>query len=275
MKDGVRAGIVAAFLVCASAGVTRAEVLLGLVEPNREVQLSLPVAGRLARIHFREGDRVDKGALLVELDSRMEALEVERRELIYRDTSEVDAARARAALFEETLESARRLHERTGSVSREELLRAELEHTLAGLDVVRLEQAAERERVEYEMALLQYALRRIEAPFEGVIAELNFEEGESVHANQPVLRLVDDNQAYLTVHAHALRAALTSLGAPVRMRFADGQPVQKTGTVVFISPVVDPASGLRRIRIEFINDPPRVTPGVTGQWLPEGETIDE
>ncbi len=269
MKDGVMTGTVAAMIAVILAGMAQAEVLLGLVEPNRDVQLSLPVPGRIARIHYREGDRVEAGAILVELDSIMEKLEIERRELIYRDTSELEAARARARLLEETLESTRRLHERTGSVSREDLSRAELEHTLARLDVKRLEQASERERVEYEMALQQYALRRIEAPFAGVVADLDFEEGESLHANQPVVRLVDDDHCYLTVHVHALRAALTAPGAPVRMRFAEGEPVVKTGTVAFISPVVDPASGLRRIRLEFLNDAPRVAPGVAGQWLQE------
>ncbi|MCC5848608.1 MAG: efflux RND transporter periplasmic adaptor subunit [Verrucomicrobia bacterium] len=244
----------------------------GLVEPERDVLLSPAVAGRIAKLHHREGDRVEEGTLLMELDSKVEILEVERRKTVLEDKTELNAARQREALLKEELESTRALAERTGSVSREELNRKELEAVLAGLEVSRLEQAKIREEIELNIARERLALQKILAPFDGIIAQLPQDEGESVQPNQPVLRLVADDEANLMVNVPARIARRLTIGDPVRLRFHLEDEVEKTGKVDFVSPVVDPASGLRKVRLRFDNrEEPRVEPGVSGEWLVSGD----
>jgi len=251
----------------------RAErVVQGLVEPYRDVLLSAAIPGRIASLPVREGDRVAEGAVLLRLESRVEELEVERRRSIYENQTELQAAREREALLKEELESTRALAERTGSVSRDELNRKQLETVLAGLEVARLDQSRERERIELEMAQERLALQHIIAPFAGVVAQLPLDEGESVQANQPSIRLVDDAKAYLVVNIPAEQARALRIGQPVSLRFPLAEPLEKTGTVDFLSPVVDPASGLRRVRLLFVNDEPSVEPGVSGQWIVDGGT---
>lgn len=91
----------------------------GVVEPAQpEVRLGAPVAGSIARVMVREGDRVEAGAPLIELDRRVEAaalaaaeadvlgaraeldrvIKGTRAEDIRAARGEADAARARAAL---------------------------------------------------------------------------------------------------------------------------------------------------------------------------------
>jgi len=43
--------------------------------------------------------------------------------------------------------------------------------------------------------------------------------------------------------------------------------IQKKGTVLFISPVVDSASGLLKVKIEFKNPDGSVRPGVAGSMI--------
>lgn len=242
----------------------------GLVEPERDVLLSTAVSGRIMKLHQREGARVAGGELLLELDSRVEQLEVDRRRTVLEDRTELNAARERQKLLLEELESTRSLAERTGSVSREELNRKELETVLAGLEVGRLEQAKVREQIELEIARERLALQRVVAPFDGVIAQLPQDEGESVQPNQPVMRLVADEVSHLVVNIPARVARRLTPGDPVRLRFELEDVVEKTGEVAFISPVVDPASGLRKVRLRFDNQDPRVEPGVSGEWVLEG-----
>ncbi len=249
-------------------GVFAAE-FQGLVEPNRDIELSLPVQGRIFLLPVNEGDRVAEGSLLLALESRIEALEVDRRELIVNDNSEREAALAREVVLKEVLESSRRLHDRTGSVSREDLLRAELEYTLSGLEVKRLIQANERAKVELEMAREYLTQRNLAASFDAVVAELFFEEGESVQANQPVIRLVDDNECYLTVHVEAVMAERMMLDQAAMLLFEGPGEISKAGRVAFIAPIVDPSSGLRKVRLHFTNDAPRVVPGITARWVME------
>ncbi len=255
-------------------GVVRAGHHEGVVEPIHDVLLGFPVPGRVARLHQEEGARAESGGALMELDARAEELEQARRRLIFEDQTELEAARAREALLEEDVAALRQLFERTGSVSREELNQKELEHRLSGIAVERLIIAKERERVEYEMSEVYLSQRRIVAPFDGVVAEVLLQEGESASANQPVIRFVDDSVCFLTLHIPSRIAAQVHVGQSARVRFAEGDEVEKVGHVAFIAPVADPASGLRRVRIEFVNDAPKVIPGTLGVWIPAG-TFDE
>lgn len=258
------------FLLLLSLSATAETHFSGLVEPFRDVLLSSAVPGRISAIPFREGSRVEEGATLIQLEARVEELEVSRRRAIFEDQSELMAARERLALLRDELESTRALAERTGSVSREELNRKQLETVLAQLDVSRLEQSQQREQIELQIAEERLALQRITAPFSGVVAQLPLDEGESVQANQPAIRLVDEAQAFLVVNIPAELARTLQLGQPVRLRFHLAELLEKTGEVAFLSPVVDPASGLRRVKFLFDNSASRVEPGISGQWLVGG-----
>src|SRR4030095_14086811 len=51
----------------------------GITEAYLDATLSSPVAGTVARHFFKEGDQVEAGAVIMELDKRLEELEVVRR----------------------------------------------------------------------------------------------------------------------------------------------------------------------------------------------------
>lgn len=267
-----RAAVSVGFALCLSvfSPVGAQTGISGLVEPFRDVLLSPAVPGRIAELPFREGERVQEGDMLLELDARVERLEVRRREAVFEDDSELRAARERLELLQDELASTRALSERTGSVSREELNRKALETVLAELDISRLEQAQAREHIELEMAKERLALQRINAPFSGVLAQMPLDVGESVQPNQPAMRLVDDDQAYLVVNVPAELVRTLKVGQAVDLEFLMEEGIRKTGEVAFLSPVVDPASGLRRVRMLFENSNPKVEPGISGRWIVGG-----
>jgi multidrug efflux pump subunit AcrA (membrane-fusion protein) len=56
----------------------------------------------------------------------------------------------------------------------------------------------------------------------------------------------------------------------VRVRVDEmNSPITRRGSVEFISPVVDPSSGLREVKVLFDNADGRVHPGVAGSLLLE------
>ena len=56
-----------------------------------------------------------------------------------------------------------------------------------------------------------------------------------------------------------------SLGQAVKLELqTGGEPVLRDAEIVFISPVVDPASGLRKVKALFDNQDGAVIPGVAG-----------
>ncbi|WFB36459.1 efflux RND transporter periplasmic adaptor subunit [Kiritimatiellota bacterium B12222] len=242
----------------------------GLVEPVRDVLMGPPVAGRVATLYAGEGAVVKKGEKLLVMDDSIEALEVQRRKMVLEDQSDLLAAKYRKDLLKEDLESTRKLFESTASVSRDELARKEVEALLAEVEYNRMEQMERREQAELDIAkarLQQYVLI---APFDGVMAELSVDEGESIQAGQPVLRMVDLSSAFLLLNLPADLAAGLKMDEEVVLVFQLDDEVVKKGKVAFISPVIDPASGLRKVKMFFKNDAPKVEPGRIGLWVREG-----
>lgn len=261
--------------LCAVAAAGGAEsVRDGLVEPVRDVWLGPMVAGQVSEVHVGEGAEVKTGERIVSLADRVQRLEVERRRIVREDASELRAAEARLALMQEDVKSTRDLFETTASVSREELRRKEVEARLAEIDVDRLRQAEEREQAELEIAQARLEMNQIRAPFAGIVAEVRVDAGENVRVDQEVVRLVDMSEAFLVMNLPAELAAELTTGESATVRFGPGQDVGKTGTVAFVSPVIDPGSGLRRVKIHFVNTPPRVVPGQVGFWVEEDPAHD-
>jgi RND family efflux transporter MFP subunit len=257
-------------LMLSLLGLQAQETYEGLVEPVRDVLMGPPVAGRVEKLHAGEGDSAKTGDILLRMDATIERLEVQRRQLMLDDKAELEAAKYRRDLLKDDLESTRKLFESTASVSRDELARKTVEAMLSEVEYGRLEQAERREEAELAIAKERLAQYSIAAPFDGVLAELSVDEGESVQAGQPVLRFVDISSAYLVLNLPSELAASLNEGEKVDLNFDRSNQLHKQGEVTFISPVIDPASGLRKVKMLFKNDPPRIEPGRIGSWMKAG-----
>jgi HlyD family secretion protein len=166
----------------------------GKVQPKRTVNISADTIGRVTTLSVEEGDRVDKGQFLLQIDP--EALEsaVERsvaglqaaREGVNTSRVAVEAARANLDLARQNLDRLTRLHQEE-LVSREILDRAESEVTVrrTELEARETEVRAQEQRLEQEVASLRSARHNltkvtIDSPIDGIVTRLNIEEGETV-----------------------------------------------------------------------------------------------
>ena len=116
-------------------------IAVGSLRSNESVTLSSEIAGRIAGIHFKEGQPVGRGTLLFELDDS-----------IYR--AELEQARASLTLSQRNHERAQELFGR-GLISTRER-----DEAAAKLDV---------DRAAVALAEARLAKARIRAPFEGVV----------------------------------------------------------------------------------------------------------
>lgn len=253
-------------LLGASAGLRAAPVEYACVtEPRRDAVLSFTVPGRITAIKYREGKAVKAGTALVQLDNTLEALEVERRQLVMVDTSQVSAAQSQSEMMTEVLASTRSLFESTGSVSREEMNKMELESKTSRAEFDRLQSMEQREEVEYRLALANLERLTLRAPFDGTIVDIMLNEGEICEANQPMVKLVDNSQGFLICNVEEPVGRTLSAGKPLPVSIQAGLGRwNTTGKVVFVAPVVDAASGLMRLKIEFENTGGEVRQGVPG-----------
>ena len=260
--------LVACLLVIVpSAQVTAQETagIPGITEPIHDVLLSLPAMGIVTKIFYNEGDYVKKGAVILNLDKRLETLEVARRKLIWESKAELNSATARVAIMGSQLKSTRELYKTTGSFSKEEVEQQQLDYELAVAEMKRLENSEERERIEYKIAVEQLNKRSLRAPFSGIITEFLVDLGETSERDVTLAQLVDISQVLFvcTVEEHVGRTLKS--GPDVDLEIQAGvTPIKIKGKITYVDPVVDPASGLQRVKVLFENQEGEIHPGVTG-----------
>ncbi len=214
--------------------------VVGLTEPILDSTLGTPVAGIISARKFVEGDFVKKGDVLVELDKTLEDLEVARREVVLEPLrTDFEASKY---LFEQP----------KSSVSKELLEKKQADYKVA--------------LAEYELAKEQVRKRAIQAPFDGFITEIYLQIGESCQLQQPVLRLVDTRRCYFICNVEAKAGQSLRVGTRVDLEIESSPTsVIAPGTISFVSPVVDAASGLMKVKVLFENADGKVRPGVAGK----------
>jgi RND family efflux transporter MFP subunit len=210
----------------------------GVTEPYRDVTLGLADPGIISHQFFAEGDVAKADDVIMELDTRLEELEVSRRKAVMEQDKVV-------------MDSTRQLFASTHSVSKQDLTKAEAEYDVASAD--------------YAIAVQQLANRRLKAPFPGAITEILLHPGAACAPYQPLVRLVDTSRCYFEGHIDGVAAARPRLEEPVTVTLADGQSV--TAKICYISPVVDEASGLARIKAVFDNPDGKIRPGMAAKMI--------
>src|SRR5688500_4732670 len=228
---------------------------VGVVQALRTVAVKSQVDGMIAEIHFREGDEVKAGALLVTLDRRPfeNSLRIARADL-----ANVRAESAKAAA---DLERYQRLDQQE-AISKEQFaqLTTKAETTRA------LVQAKEAAVANAEL-LLSYT--QIRAPIAGRTGQLILHEGALVKANDVNQSIVTLNQlspiaAAFAVPERALndiRTALQRGDALVTVADQSAGISRSDGRVSFFDNAVDPTTGTITLKATFENADHALWPG--------------
>ena len=196
-------------------------ILQGEVEV-KTVDLASKVTGRVQNINIQKGDRVQKGDVLIELDTpeinakaqqadATVALALAQQQKAFNGARSEQIAMAKASLdlAQKTYERLNRLHNE-GVIPTQKLDEAHskysaakeqydmlvngsrIEDKLSAQANVRKAQGATQEVNSY----LQES--KIVSPIDGIITEVTVEEGELVGAGYPIVTVVDDNDCWVT-----------------------------------------------------------------------------
>ena len=228
---------------------------IGAVQAQRSVALKSQVDGIIAEIHFREGDDVAAGDLLVTLDRRPfeNSLRIAKADLV---NAQAEAAHAQADADRYT-----QLNQQD-AISKEQfaLLTTKAETTRA------LAQAKEAAVANAE---LQLGYTQIRAPIAGRTGQLLLHEGALVKANDNTFTLVTINQlapiaiAY-SVPERALDEIRTAFAAGTATVTATDRTTgiqRENGKLDFIDNTVDPTTGMITLKAVFPNEDKALWPG--------------
>lgn len=200
---------------------------IGTLRADRQVKLITEEEGRIAALPVHEGDRVNKGDLLVQLnDTQLKA-----------ELKKAHAQREQAAL------DVRRLERLQSSrvVSEDELARAK-----TALDVAQADEDLLRIRLENT---------RITAPFSGVISARLAEPGDAVAKFTHVLTLTDDKALLAALQLSELELPSLALNDSVTLTLDALGDLRLQGHILRIYPVVDPVTRQGTVEV-VLNDPP-------------------
>lgn len=230
---------------------------VGTVKACRRTYLAPASGGRVARLAAKEGERVEAGAVLLEiwnddlqaqwrLESEQVAVASARSEeacllaqLAEREAQRLQNMRDPKLVSAESLDNA---------VSQAQAKRAACRSANAGV-------ASQKARSEAALALLEKS--RVRAPFPGVIAEVNVELGEFVTPSPPgiptlpAVELLDLSCLYVSAPIDEVDAPAVRVGQPARLSL-DAFPERKFAAGVRrVAPyVLDKEKQARTVEVE-------------------------
>jgi macrolide-specific efflux system membrane fusion protein len=122
---------------------------------------------------------------------------------------------------------------------------------------------------ELEAAQEDLRRRRILAPLDGVVVQVNRHAGEWVEPGDAVVRVlrIDPLRAEGFLKVDDLKHAPLGRPVSVRVRLPGGQQVAFTGKIVFIAPEIDPVNAQIRVWADIENRDLKLRPGMRAEMV--------
>ena len=227
--------------------------VIGSAEPYSTVAIRSQITGQLLRVNFREGDIVQEGQVLFELDKRpLEAALEQAQANLQRDLAQAANADKQATRFQQLVDR--------GIAPREQADTAK-----TSVDAMNATVEADRAAVANAKIQIQYAT--IPAPLTGRTGALMVHQGNLVRANDQTPLVTINQVAPISVAFTIPEARLPELrrymsrGSLTVKAMPQGSDVSATGRITFIDNAVDQNTGTIRIKSTFPNQDGRLWPG--------------
>ncbi len=221
--------------VAPTVAAVRDEVAaVGTLRASESVMVQPEFPGRIERVHFEEGQRVEAGVPLFTLDASL--------------------VRAEVREWEANVAQARRETTRASELIERKLI------SQADLDAKRAELAVNEARLS--SARTRLAKSVIKAPFGGTMGLRTVSPGEYVEVGRTLATLTQLDPIKLDFRVPEIHLARVAAGQPVAVE-VDAFPGQRfDGTVYAIDPQLDPNGRNVVLRATIANADDRLKPGL-------------
>jgi RND family efflux transporter MFP subunit len=237
-----------------AASLSAAGGIRAITKPSADVAQSFVQPGRIAAVHFKEGDAVKAGQALVQQDDAAEQVLLAQLKAQSEDITQIRASEASLAQKKVDLQ---KLEKAAASNAATAL---EVEH--ARLDVTIAQLSLELAQFEHEQAGRKYQEQKVrvenmllKSPIDGYIEKIEVEVGESVNTTTEVIRVVQVDPLWIDVPVPLAQAAGLKAGMTARVELAESgkKGLIGEGRIIFVGAVADAASDTLRVKIEVPN----------------------
>lgn len=208
-------------------------IYTGSLRSRRTVRVFTQEEGRVTRLPYFEGDRVEQGQLVLELDDALLRAEHAKASSVRREA-------------ESNLERIRRLKQ-SRMVSEDEYLRA-----VTAVEVAKGDELMLKTRLGYT---------RVHAPFAGVVAERLAEPGDVVPRHAHVLTVIDPTALVADLQVSELLIPHLSIDDKVTVRIDALGDAEFEARVLRIYPEVESRTRQGRVEVELTSVPQGARPG--------------
>ena len=248
----------------------------GKIEPRTQVKISADIPGKIRQLLVKEGDRVHKGQLMLQLDDAQYRANYDQARAALASAQ----ARLREALATEKVVDSN--HDRQRALFEQKLLsQAEWDQASSTWETARATASTAREEVSRSQAALSGAADnlskcRFVAPFDGVVSALNVEQGEIVitgtmnNAGTQILVVSDLSRMLVKADVDETDVVDMKLGQEAKITVDALPDTSFVGRVTEIGntakrSVTSTVEGQTNfeVKVEFEHDVPQVRPGMT------------
>lgn len=238
-----------------SGPLARTVSLRGVVEvaPGHHALVAAQTAGRLTSLAVHEGQRVERGALLAEVDARQAS------DAALQAQAALSVAEAGVQNAKVSAERTTRLFEH-GIASRQEVDDADAR-------LLSLRASVEGARAALEVANRNVSFARVRAPLSGVVLRTLRAPGDLVDGTPatPIVEVGDPSKLDLLSSAAPAELIQLAAGQPGVARFEALPGRTWDVEVTSIAPMLDATTGVGSVRLGFAPGPPGPPIGLAGQ----------
>ena len=256
-NNTILAIVLTALLLPASALCAETVEYEGLIEPYVVVNIGAPDEGVVAEVTVDRSSSVEKGQILVEMESSVEQAALEQARVMATFDGDIHQQKSQLAFTKRQHGRVKRLD----SVPIQDKDKAATDFALAKYQLKKARE--ERTLAQYELKKALAILDRlsIRSPITGVVVERYVSPGEYVN-NQPLLRVaqIDPLRVEVIVPAQMFGRILPGMTGTIVPELPEYG--ERTATVTIVDKVIDSASSTFGVRLELSNTEDQMPSGM-------------
>lgn len=196
----------------------------GSVQSDEYVNASSEVGGRIIDLRVREGQTINKGALVAKLD--------------------LEAVQKQIAELEKSMELAVDVYERQKRLWDQNI----------GSEIQYLQAKNNKERLEKSLETINYQLTKAEvyAPSSGVVEMVNIKGGEMVSPGMPIITILNTYKVKVVANVPETYIKAIGRGEEVTIKFP-ALDTEKRARVTRIGNTINPANRTFEVEVEMAN----------------------
>lgn len=237
----------------------------GLIEAWKSINVTPDIGGKITKIHVEEGDKVEKGQLLAELDTRAIRLQLEQ-------------AKAGVAVAEANYKDAKRNMDRMERLMQEKAV-SDQQYEKIRLAFEAAEAQLQQARTALDLADHQLDVSLMKASFSGIIASKNAEVGDVINPmmggfspNSGVLTLMDFSKVKIEIDVSHQDIVRMKKGQTALLEAADFPKKVFQGRVTVVNLTASPLTKKFKVEVGVDNPDLILRPNTFGEVTFEVET---